>query len=534
MRFMGLIGLLALMGIGFALSNNRRKIPPRVILWGLALQFILVIIILGNRDLSWLGISILLYLILLYIYQHYLVGKGTGGQWIAPTAAIAAGGAVAVVIAYWFAQANLLTYILLASVVASVFAKKLNRPALGRFSVGTLLTGSFGGMIQGGLSGKDVFLVFSDQVTKFLKLTDKGTEFLFGNLVKPEYFFPGVSSWPGFGFQFAFAILPTIIFFSAFMAILYHIGVMQFLVELMARFMKWTMRTSGSETLSCAANIFVGQTEAPLLIRPFLDELTISELHAVMVGGFATIAGGVMAGYIRMGVSAGHLIAASVMSAPAALVMAKIIIPETGISKTVGDATIPRVKVAANLLDAASRGVADGLKLAANVGAMLIAFIALLTLADVILAFGDKIIDGKVLGNTVLAAKGEFPGVFPGSLRTLFGTILAPLAFSMGVPWAEAAKVGNLLGIELAANEFVAYGELSMQITAGTISAKSATIATYALCGFANFASVGIQIGGIGALAPGRRSDLAKVAIRAMLGGALASWMTACLAGMLI
>jgi len=533
-RFIGILGLIALMGIGFLMSNNRRKIPIRTVLWGLGLQFLMVIIILGSRDLSWAGLSVFLYLILLYVYQHRLVGKSASGQWIAPMVMVAVGGIVAVVIGVWLAKMGVLAYLLWTAVVVIIIATKFKQPVINRLSITSLIAGSFAWMIQGGKAGKDVFLVFSDQVTKFLQLTDKGTEFLFGNLVKPEYFFPGVTSWPGFGFQFAFAILPTIIFFSAFMSILYHLGVMQFFVELMARFMKWTMKTSGSETLSCAANIFVGQTEAPLLIRPFLDDLTISELHCVMVGGFATIAGGVMAGYIRMGVSAGHLIAASVMSAPAALVMAKIILPETGVSKTMGDATITRVKVASNLLDAAARGVTDGLKLAANVGAMLIAFIALLSLADVILAFGDKMIDGKVLGHIAGGIRGEYAGIFPGSLRTLFGTILAPLAYSMGVPWVEAAKVGNLLGIELAANEFVAYGELSMQITAGTISAKSATIATYALCGFANFASVGIQIGGIGALAPGRRSDLAKVAIRAMLGGALASWMTACIAGMLV
>jgi CNT family concentrative nucleoside transporter len=533
-RFIGIFGLIALMGIGYLMSNNRRKIPLRVVFWGLSLQFLMVIIILGSRDLSWAGLSVFLYLILLYIYQHRLVGKSGSAQWVVPMAMIAAGGVIAVMVGIWLAGIGILSYALLASIAAIIIAVRANRPVAGRFAISGLIAGSFAWMIHGGIAGQGVFLVFSDQVTKFLKLTDKGTVFLFGNLAKPEYFFPNATTWPGFGYQFAFAILPTIIFFSAFMSILYYLGIMQFFVELMARFMKWTMRTSGSETLSCAANIFVGQTEAPLLIRPFLDDLTISELHCVMVGGFATIAGGVMAGYIRMGVNAGHLIAASVMSAPAALVMAKIILPETGLSKTAGDATIPRVSAATNILDAAARGVTDGLKLAANVGAMLIAFLALLELADVILAFGDKMIDGRVLGHVAGGIRGEYPGIFPGSLRTLFGTILAPLAFSMGVAWKEAAAVGNLLGIEMAANEFVAYGELSMQIAAGTISHKAATIATYALCGFANFGSIGIQLGGIGALAPGRRSDLAKVGLRAMIGGALASWMTAAIAGMLV
>jgi CNT family concentrative nucleoside transporter len=371
----------------------------------------------------------------------------------------------------------------------------------------------------------------SDQVKKFLQLTDLGTTFMFGNLVNSEHYFTDGSTWPGFGFQFAFAVLPTIIFFSAFISILYHMGVMQFLVELMAKFMKWTLGTSGAETLSCSANVFVGQTEAPLLIRPFLDDMTPSELHAIMVGGFATIAGGVLAGYIAMGIDPGHLIAASVMSAPAALVMAKILMPETQESATAGEVHVSRQKLAVNLLDATSRGVTDGLKLAVNVGAMLIAFIALIGLVDVILGFGDKMIDGRLFGYVINETNGEFSGFFPGSLKTLFGTLLAPLAFCMGVPWAEAANVGNLLGIKIAANEFVAYGALSMEIAANALSPKAEMIATYALCGFANFASIGIQIGGIGALAPKRRSELAKVALRAMIGGALASWMTASIAG---
>jgi CNT family concentrative nucleoside transporter len=212
--------------------------------------------------------------------------------------------------------------------------------------------------------------------------------------------------------------------------------------------------------------------------------------------------------------------------------MAKIILPETKVSKTAGDVQISREKTASNLLDAASRGVTDGLKLAANVGAMLIAFIALIGLVDVVLAFGDKMIDGKLLGNILNDATGEYQGIFPGSLKSLFGTVLAPLAFCMGVPWSEAPEVGNLLGIKIAANEFVAYGELSMKLAAHELSPKAEMIATYALCGFANFASIGIQLGGIGALAPGRRSDLAKVALKAMIGGALASWMTASLAGL--
>jgi CNT family concentrative nucleoside transporter len=374
--------------------------------------------------------------------------------------------------------------------------------------------------------GVQAFQWLSKKVYGFLMLSQVGVDFLFGELGKPD-------NYAVYGTQIALIIASTIIFFSAFMAILYYLGVMQRIIEAMAKFMRWAMRTSGAESLSCSANIFVGQTEAPLLIRPFLDEMTRSELHAIMVGGFATIAGGVLASYMSLGVPAPHLIAASVMSAPAALVMAKIIFPETERSKTAGDARIPKVKLYDNALDAAARGTTDGLKLAANVLAMLISFLALLAFVDVILGWFDKLVDGWIIQGEFIEGSG-YSGIFPGNLRILFGTIFSPLAFLMGVPWAEAGTVGNLLGIKITANEFVAYLKLSQLVTDGALSERSITIATYALCGFANFGSIGIQLGGIGSLAPGRRSELAKVGLRAMFGGALASWMTATIAGMLI
>jgi CNT family concentrative nucleoside transporter len=311
-------------------------------------------------------------------------------------------------------------------------------------------------------------------------------------------------------------------------------GIMQAVVQMMARFMRWTMGTSGAETLSCSANIFIGQTEAPLLIKPFLDDMTLSELHAVMVGGFATIAGGVLAGYISMGIDAAHLIAASVMAAPAALVVAKIMLPETEHSKTAGDVGIPDVGHADNLLDAAARGTTDGLKLAVNVGAMLIAFIALIGVVDLILAYFDKLIDYKLLGGLLKEGSTEYAGFFPGSLKTILGTLFSPLAFLMGVPWKESLDVGNLLGLKIAVNEFVAYAELGKIKAMGDLSPRAITIATYALCGFANFSSIGIQIGGIGALAPKRRSELSRIALRAMFAGAIVSWISASFAGMLI
>jgi CNT family concentrative nucleoside transporter len=381
--------------------------------------------------------------------------------------------------------------------------------------------------------GVNAFNWFSARVADFLNLSQKGSQFLFGNLAVRDYFFTDGSKWPGFGFQFAFVVLPTIIFFSAFMAIMYYLGVMQVIIRFLARIMQKAMGTSGSETLSVTANIFVGQTEAPLLIRPFLETMTNSELLTVMLGGFATIAGGVLAGYIGMGIPAGHLIVASVMSAPAALVVAKIIYPETEQSNTSGEVTMPEINVGDNVIDAAAKGTSDGLKLAVNVGAMLIAFISLIALVDWVLGYFDALVDGRLLQGVQMAS-GEYKGVVPGSLRTFFGTLLSPLAFMMGVPWHDAVQVGNLLGIKLSVNEFVAYGQLGEYIHQEAISHRAEIIATYALCGFANFSSIGIQIGGISALAPSRRGDLSRLGLKAMFGGAIASWITATIAGVII
>jgi CNT family concentrative nucleoside transporter len=365
-------------------------------------------------------------------------------------------------------------------------------------------------------AGKVAFQWTGDKVTAFLNFTQNGTEFLFDNLVKKEY-------ESTFGFQFAFRILPTIIFFSSVMSILYHLGIMQLIVEVIAKGMAKTMGTSGAESLSCSANIFVGQTEAPLLIRPFVKEATKSELMAIMCGGFATVAGGVLAGYIAMGIPAAHLLAASVMSAPAALMMGKIILPEKEEPVTKGHVKVPPGKVAGDVVEAAAVGAADGLKLAVNVGAMLLAFIALIAVVN---AFMGIVHDA--LSNWLGFA------YFPQDLRTLFGWIFAPLAWLMGVPWKDCIEFGNLLGTKISINEFLAYKDLGKLIETGGMSERAEIIATYALCGFANFSSIAIQIGGIGGMAPERRGDLAKLGLRAMFGGALASWMTATVAGMLI
>ncbi|NOY57337.1 MAG: NupC/NupG family nucleoside CNT transporter [Calditrichaeota bacterium] len=527
MRFMGIFGMIAILAIGYFLSNNKKAIKPRVILWGLGLQLLFAIIILSQTILSWIGMFVFAFLILLFLFEDTLLTATEWHKTIVPSLIALVAGIALTLFSYLLDKFGAAIYLFWAAILIFIVLLSFRKTQILRYPFAVAQFASLGIIFQRQILGKAIFAALADKVDKFLKLTDLGSVFLFGNLAKPEYF-------DKFGFQFAFSVLPTIIFFSAVMSILYYLGVMQAVVQVMARFMRWTMGTSGAETLSCSSNIFVGQTEAPLLIRPFLDDMTRSELHAIMVGGFATIAGGVLAGYIRMGINAGHLIAASVMSAPAALVMAKIFFPETEHSKTAGDVEIPDVSRADNLLDAATRGVTDGLKLAVNVGAMLLAFIALIGLVDVIFGFFDHLIDGRLLGGVLNQATGEYSGIFPGSLKTLLGTIFAPLAFLMGVPWKEAMDVGNLLGIKIAVNEFVGYAELAKQISAASLSPRSIIIATYALCGFANFSSIGIQIGGISALAPKRRSDLSKIALRAMFAGALASWMTATIAGMLV
>jgi len=373
--------------------------------------------------------------------------------------------------------------------------------------------------------GGAVFSGARSFVSRLLAFTDAGASFLWGNLyrtsedlvtyINPEAGHIQVTdSVTGqlmpIGTVFVIHILPTIIFFSSLMALMYHLGVMQIVIRGMAWVMRKTMGTSGSESFSVAANVFVGQTEAPLVIRPYLPTMTQSELMAVMVGGFATVAGGVMAAYVRFGVDAGHLLAASVMSAPAALVVAKIMYPETEESPTRGTVTLDVPREYANVLDAAAGGAGVGLKLAANIGAMLLAFIALVAMVNYGLGFVGL------------------------SLQQIFGWVFSPIAWVMGVPWSEAATFGNLLGTKIAVNEFVGYIELIAARDAGSLSPRSVVIGTYALCGFANFSSIAIQIGGIGTIVPARRADVAALGLKAMFGGALASWLTATIAGVLI
>ena len=417
-----IIGVFFLLGLAWLLSNNKKKIDLRLVIWGLSLQLLFALIILKTAP-----------------------GK-----------------------AFFLFMEN-------------VFHSLMNFSDEGaRFMFGDLLLG------------------IGDKGAGTYQVIDSGTD--------------GMKSLTGvmtnFGPRFAFRVLPFIIFFASMMGVLYHLGIMQRIVRGMAWIMSKTMGTSGSESLSAACNIFVGQTEAPLLIKPFVSNMTMSELNAVMVGGFATIAGAVLAAYVSFGINAGHLISATVMSAPAALVIAKIMFPETEQSMTKGTTRFKVEKDTVNVVDAAAKGATTGMKLAVNVGAMLIAFIALIALINHLLGFAGT------------------------SLKEVLGYLFSPIAFFMGVPIDEIFDVGQLLGTKVSINEFVAY--LDLTALKDELSPRSFTICTYALCGFANFSSIAIQIGGIGSIAPERKTDLAKLGLKAMMGGALASWLTATIAGILI
>ncbi len=373
--------------------------------------------------------------------------------------------------------------------------------------IGISLQIVFGLLILKTPFGRAVFDGAKDAFNAILSYTNQGSEFVFG----------GLTNVSKSGFIFAFLVLPTIIFMSSLMSVMYHLGVMQKVVEVTAKLMVKTMGTSGAESLSAAANIFVGQTEAPLVVKPFVETMTKSELMALMSGGMATVAGGVLAAFVGMGIDAGHLLAASVMSAPAALVCAKLMVPETEESQTEGVLKIDLPKTNANVIDAAANGASEGLSLALNVGAMLLAFIALIAML-----------------NGLLAWVGEMVGQPQFSFEYFISYAFAPFAFLMGVPWDDCLQVGAMLGKKTVVNEFVAYLDLQAAIKEGNISGRAITIATYALCGFANFSSIAIQLGGIGGLAPTRRHDLAQLGVKALIGGTLACFMTASIAGLMI
>jgi concentrative nucleoside transporter, CNT family len=362
-------------------------------------------------------------------------------------------------------------------------------------------------------AGRRVFQSLASVINHLLDFAFVGSSFVFGPLGSKEVWPKIMTTVLGpegaqYGVIFAFQVLPTIIFIAALFAILYYFGIMQIVVRAFAVVMHRVMRASGAESLNVAASIFMGQTEAPLTIRPFLPKMTESELMTVMTAGMAHISGGIMAAYILFGIRAEHLLTAVIMTAPGTLMMAKMFVPETQVPETMGSVKLEVERTDVNVIDAAGRGTGEGLSLALNVGAMLISFLALIALVNAVLGLANL------------------------SLEQIFGWVFAPIAWAMGVPWRDAPVIGNLLGTRMALNEFVAYAKLGS--LASSIDPKSFTIATFALCGFANFSSIGIQIGGIGALAPTRRHDLARLGLRAMVAGTLANFVTATIAGFLL
>lgn len=409
--------------------------------------------------------------------------------------------------------------------------------------------------------GRRLFAGLAAAVSRLLEFADRGSDFVFGPLADPA---------GPVGFVFAFKVLPVVIFIASLFSVLYYMGIMQRLVLLMARLMHRLMRVSGAESLAAAANVFMGQTEAPILVAPYVPGMTFSELMALMTGGMATVSGAVLASYIALGARAEYLLAASVMAAPASLVMAKLLIPETEESSTAGEVTLEVEATDVNVIDAAARGAGQGIQLALNIGGMLVAFVALIYLIDgVLVGVGAAFASWRgflvlqaiavalfaawallwappatrrrnvavLLAALLLAAWLMFllrgPAPLQMSLQGILSVLFAPIAFLLGVPRSEALVVGDLFGTKLVLTELVAYVNLGELLDQGALSPKAELIATYALCGFANFASIGIQIGGIGGLAPSRKSDLARLGLRAVLGGYMASFTVAALAGLL-
>ena len=423
--------------------------------------------------------------------------------------------AVAALTAYTAQVPKVQSLVGLLVILTLAYAVSSNRRAIDRRTVawGLGLQMLFALLVLKTTPGQQLFTFLGQGINRLLDFGNVGAAFVFGPLGDKE-------AWPRimtavlgeegarYSVLFAFQVLPTIIFIAALFAILYYLGVMQFVVRLFAVGMRRFMKASGAESLNVAASIFMGQTEAPLTIRPYLPEMTRSELMTVMTSGMAHISGGIMAAYILFGIEARHLLTAVIMTAPGTLMMAKIFVPETSQPKTMGTVSLEVERTDVNVIDAAGRGTSEGLSLALNVGAMLISFLALIALANATL------------------------GLVGLSMQQIFGWVFAPLAWSMGVPWQDASTVGNLLGTRMVLNEFVAYSQLGP--LKETLDPRSFTIATYALCGFANFSSIGIQIGGIGALAPNRRHDLARLGIRAMIAGTLANFVTATIAGFLL
>ncbi len=429
--------------------------------------------------------------------------------------AAAAGATVCALIAQFGGVPRLQPLVGLIVIMAVAYAMSTNRRAIDRRTVawGLSLQVVFALLVLKTAIGQEIFQRLGAAINRLLDFAFVGSSFVFGPLGDKEVWPRIMTTVLGaegarYGVVFAFQVLPTIIFIAALFAILYYFGVMQVIVRLFAVMMRRVMKASGAESLNVAASIFMGQTEAPLTIRPFLPRMTESELMTVMTSGMAHISGGIMAAYILFGIEAKHLLTAVIMTAPGTLMMAKIFVPETEQPDTMGTVKLQIERTDVNVIDAAGRGTSEGLSLALNVGAMLISFLALVALVNAMLGLAGL------------------------SLQQIFGWVFSPIAWSMGVPWQDAPTIGNLLGTRMALNEFVAYSQLGP--LKASLDPRSFTIATFALCGFANFSSIGIQIGGIGALAPTRRHDLARLGLRAMLAGTLANFVTATIAGFLL
>ncbi|HTV03351.1 MAG TPA: NupC/NupG family nucleoside CNT transporter [Luteitalea sp.] len=428
---------------------------------------------------------------------------------------LVAGAALAAAVAFLLDQPKVQSLCGLFVLLTIAFAWSSNRGAIDRKTVawGLGLQIVIALIVLRTTPGRTAFAAAGRGINWLLDFGSVGAAFVFGPLgdktVWPRIMTAALGEEGArYSVLFAFQVLPTIIFIASLFAILYYLGVMQLVVRVFAVGMRWVMKASGAETLNVAASIFMGQTEAPLTIRPYLAKMTQSELMTVMTSGMAHISGGIMAAYVLFGIEAQHLLTAVIMTAPGTLMMAKIFVPETQVPETMGTVKLETERTDVNIIDAAGRGTSEGLMLALNVGAMLISFLALIALVNAILGLAGL------------------------SLQQIFGWVFAPIAWSMGVPWRDAPLIGNLLGTRMVLNEFVAYSQLG-ELKA-TLDPRSFTIATFALCGFANFSSIGMQVGGIGALAPNRRHDLARLGFRAMMAGTLANFVTATIAGFLL
>jgi CNT family concentrative nucleoside transporter len=468
-RFSALIGFVLILAIAYVLSNNKHAIRWRTVGWGLLLQILIAIAVLKGEPIS----------------------QAIVGEHPPITRAMAAG-----------------IFIILAILVYLITRKMAESSAKRGVWVGFAVI-ALGLFIAFNLLAY-MFENLKEVVNQLIGFTGEGSKFVFGVLGDPTN--------KSVGFVFATMVLPTIIFIASIFAILYYLGVMQLVVKFFAKLMSRFMGASGAESTSVAASIFMGQTEAPLTIRPFLPEMTMSELMTIMTAGMAHISGGIMAAYVLIAkVDVIHLLTAVIMTAPGAIMMSKIIVPEVDTPKTGGDVEVVVPKQDVNVIDAAGRGAIEGLHLSLNVAGMLIAFIALVALVNGIFGY----------------AHSQWTW-FPASLDIVLGFVFRPIAWAMGVAWKDSLTVGNLLGTRMVLNEFVAFAKLGEPGVGSSLDPRSFVITTYALCGFANFSSIAIQIGGIGSLAPSRRGDLARLGLRAMIAGTLANFLTATIAGMLL